>query len=326
MKSDVRQGVGNVAADVILEPMTMDFIEGVSASTRSVEAVMREVAQSEVPVLLLAERGAGKKATARRVHDLSQRRGQSFRVISCATLESDELGDMDGEAGLPGAGTVFLDEVADLKATGQAWLLQALTHGKGNEGHSRSGGMISGLARLICGSARDLEEEVRARSLREDLYYRISGVCLRLPPLRQRRDDIPVLMEHFLRRYAHDFQRPVPALSKETQRLFHEYSWPGNVRELENAAKAIVALGDETVAMGGLRAMLLRPDLGGNGSRVSLKQTSRAASREAEKEIILRVLTRTRWNRRRAAEELQISYKALLYKLKQMGCSEYEAS
>jgi two-component system response regulator AtoC len=98
------------------------------------------------------------------------------------------------------------------------------------------------------------------------------------------------------------------------------------VRELENAAKAIVALGDETVAMGGLRAMLLRPDVGNNGGRVSLKQAARAASREVEKEIILQVLTRTRWNRRRAAQMLQISYKALLYKLKQMGCSEYEAS
>jgi two-component system response regulator AtoC len=180
--------------------------------------------------------------------------------------------------------------------------------------------------RLICGSARDLEVEVRAGNLREDLYYRISGVCLRLPPLRQRREDIAGLMDHFLRKYARDFQRPVPALSEETHRLFQEYSWPGNVGELENAAKAIVALGDETVAMGGLRAMLMRPDLGGNGNRVSLKQASRAASREVEKEIILRALTRTRWNRRRAAQELQISYKALLYKLKQMGCSEYEAS
>jgi two-component system response regulator AtoC len=326
MKSDIRQDAGNVPTDVIREPMRMDFIEGLSASTRSVEAVMREVAQSEVPVLLLAERGAGKKATARRVHDLSQRGGQSFRVISCATLESDKLGDADGEAGLPGAGTVFLEEVADLKAAGQAWLLQALTHGNGNQGHSRSVGAASGLARVICGSARDLEEEVKAGNLREDLYYRISGVCLRLPPLRQRREDIPVLMEHFLRKYGQDFHRPVPVLSLETQRLFEEYSWPGNVRELENAAKAIVALGDETVAMGGLRAMLLRPDLGNNGSRVSLKQASRAASREAEKEIILRVLTRTRWNRRRAAAELQISYKALLYKLKQMGCSEYGVS
>jgi two-component system response regulator AtoC len=310
----------------MIRELRMEFVEGVSPSTRSVEAVMREVAQSEVPVLLLAERGAGKKATARRVHELSRRGGQSFRMISCATLETGKLGDADGQTGFPGAGTVFLEEVAELKAEGQAWLLQALTRGNGNESHARGAGGTPGVARLICGSARDLEEEVRAGNLREDLYYRISGVCLRLPPLRQRRDDIPVLMEHFLRKYGRDFQRPVPALSPETQRLFQEYSWPGNVRELENAAKAIVALGDETVAMGGLRAMLLRPDLGSNGTRVSLKQASRAASREAEKEIILRVLTRTRWNRRRAAVELQISYKALLYKLKQMGCSEYGVS
>jgi two-component system response regulator AtoC len=320
MDSGVRQRVKNVQTVMVHDPMRIDFVEGVSPSMRGVEAVMREVAQSEVPVLLLAERGAGKEATARRIHELSRHRGQSFQVVSCATLESGKFGDSDGQAGLPGTGTVFLEEVAELNVEAQAWLLQALTCGSANGSRSQT------LARLICGSARDLEAEVGAGNLREDLYYRISGVCLRLPPLRQRREDIPVLMEHFLRKYGRDFQRTVPALSEETHRLFQEYSWPGNIRELENAAKAIVALGDETVAMGGLRAMLLRSDLGTNGSRVSLKQASRAASREAEKEIILRALTRTRWNRRRAAEELQISYKALLYKLKQMGCSEFGAS
>jgi len=320
MESGVRQGV-KTPQTAIHGPVRMDFVEGVSPSMRSVEAVMREVAQSEVPVLLLAERGAGKKATAQRVHELSRHGRQSFRVVACATLEPGKFGGSDADTGLTG-GTVFLEEVAQLSLEGQAWLLQALTRGNASGGHSQP----QGLARLICGSARDLEAEVRAGNLREDLYYRISGMCLRLPPLRQRREDIPVLMEHFLRKYGRDFQRLVPALSEETRRLFQEYSWPGNVRELENAAKAIVALGDEGVAMGGLRAMLLRPDLRSNGSRVSLKQASRAASREAEKEIILRVLTRTRWNRRRAAEELQISYKALLYKLKQIGCSEYGAS
>jgi two-component system response regulator AtoC len=325
MESDVRQGTKNMQSATMHGPVRMDFVEGVSPSMRSVEAVMREVAQSEVPVLLLAERGAGKKATARRVHDLSRHGRQSFRVVPCATVEPGKFA--EGAPGLTGAGTVFLQELAELSAEGQAWLLQALTRGSGNGGRSPGAqSSAQGLARLICGSARDLEAEVRAGNLREDLYYRISGVCLRIPPLRQRRDDIAVLMEHFLRKYGRDFQRTVPELSEETHRLFQEYSWPGNVRELENAAKAIVALGDEAVAMGGLRAMLLRTDLGSNGSRVSLKQASRAASREAEKEIILRALTRTRWNRRRAAEELQISYKALLYKLKQMGCSEYGAS
>jgi two-component system response regulator AtoC len=330
MESNVRQGVANLPTDMIREPSRVDFVESVSPIMQSVECVMREVAQSEVPVLLLAERGAGKKATARRIHELSRHGRQSFCVVSCAMLESGKVGHSEVKAGLPRAGTVFLEEVAHLSSEGQAWLLQALTRKKGNENQSQGTAPIRsaapGLARLICGSACDLEAEVMARNLREDLYYRISGVCLRLPPLRQRREDIPVLMEHFLRKYGHDFERPVPALSEETQRLFQDYSWPGNVRELENAAKAIVALGDEAVAMGGLRAMFLRPDLGDNRSRVSLKQAARAASREAEKEIILRVLTRTRWNRRRAAEQLQISYKALLYKLKQMGCSQYEAS
>ncbi len=318
MESGVRQSVESVPSAMVHEPLRINFVEGVSPSMRSVEAVMRELAQSEVPVLLLAERGAGKKATARRIHELSRHGSQPFRVVSCATLEAGKPGNADGEAGVTGAGTVFLEEVADLSADGQAWLLQALTRKSTDEARPQP--------RLICGSARDLEVEVKAGNLREDLYYRISGVCLRVPPLRQRREDIPVLTQYFLRKYGRDFDRAVPALSETTNRLFQEYSWPGNVRELEAAARAIVAVGDETVAMGGLRAILLRPDLGGDGSRVSLKQASRAASREAEKEIILRALTRTRWNRRRAAEELQISYKALLYKLKQMGCSEFGAS
>ncbi len=296
-----------------------EFVAGVSPSMRSVEKVMLEVAQSEVPVLLLAENGAGKQSMARRIHELSQQGKQLFRVFSCAALESGGLEDAVAE-GLVGGGTVFLAELADLSVKAQARLLQVLT-----EGSSKNGGEPSPV-RLICGSARDLEAEVKAGNLREDLYYRISGVCLRLPPLRQRREDIAILVQHFLQKFAGDFHRKVPVLSAETLHLFEGYSWPGNVRELENAAKAIVALGDETVAMNGLRAMLRRPDPAANGKRVSLKQASRAASREMEKELILRALTHTRWNRRRAAQELQISYKALLYKLKQIGCSEYRAS
>jgi two-component system, NtrC family, response regulator AtoC len=316
MEWDLRQDVKSMPSAATHKG---EFVEGVSPSMRSVEAVMLEVAQSEVPVLLLAERGAGKKATALRVHELSRRREQSFRIVSCATFDCSKFEDLAGARSLHGDGTVYLEELADLDGKGQAQLIEALTPA------NRNGGRTHGLVRLICGSERDLEADVRAGNLREDLYYRLSGVCLRLPPLRQRREDIPGLMEHFLKKYGREFQREVPVLSDETQRLFQEYSWPGNVRELENAAKAIMALGDETIAMGGLRAVL-RGMPGGNGSRVSLKQAARAASREAEKELILRALTRTRWNRRRAAEELQISYKALLYKLKQMGRSEYRAS
>src|SRR5262249_41429815 len=175
---------------------------------------------------------------------------------------------------------------------------------------------------VICGSSRNLEAEVRAGRFREDLYYRLSGVCLRIPPLRQRKEDIPLLLRFFLAKYAEAFQRPIPPLSAQTRQLFDEHAWPGNLVELEAVVRAIVAVGDESVAMGGLRSMLTRA---GNGTNMSLKEAARAASREAEKELILKVLTRTRWNRRRAAQELQISYKALLYKLKQIGCEEYGA-
>jgi two-component system response regulator AtoC len=296
------------------------FVEGVSPSMRAVEAVIRELALSEVPVLLLGELGAGKHAIARRIHEMSRRSTQPFRAVSCATLQPEQLATPTAsEETLLWQGTVFLDELADLSTSGQAWLLDVLPTVEDRAG------LAGSRARLICGSARDLELEVKGGRFREDLYYRISGVCLRLPPLRQRREDISLLVGHFLRKYARDFRRPVPLLSAETLQLFQDYSWPGNLRELEDAAKALVALGNESVAMGGLRALLRRSDVAGNGGRVSLRQAARAASREAEKELILRVLTRTRWNRRRAAQELQISYKALLYKLKQIGC-EYGAS
>lgn len=298
------------------------FVESVSASMHPVEAVIRELAQSNVPVLLLSERGAGKEATARRIHGMSRQSAQPFRSLTCSTLKPEDLAASrgNGDEALVSAGTVYLEELADLSGSCQSRLLEGLPHPAENRPAT------TGRVRLICGSARDLEVEVKTGRLREDLYYRISGVCLRMPPLRQRKEDIPLLMEHFLGKYAEEFHLHAPDLSAETQRLFQEYSWPGNLRELEDAAKVLVALGDENVAMGGLRALLRKPEAGRAGAKISLKEASKAASREAEKELILKVLTRTRWNRRRAAQELQISYKALLYKLKQIGCAGYGAS
>jgi two-component system, NtrC family, response regulator AtoC len=301
------------------EATDRSFVEGLGQSMRALEVVIRELARSEVPVLVLAERGAGKRATAERIHQMSAHREEPFQVVPCADLTS-ELIAPDGSTGRFGAGTVYLEELADLSAAGQERLLAVMP---AMEGNGQPGGAR---ARLICGSGHDLEAEVKAVRFREDLYYRISGVCLRLPPLRQRREDIPYLVSFFLTKYARDFRRAVPVLSAQTERLFQDYSWPGNIRELEDAAKAIVALGDESLAMGGLRSLLMRSEHAGNGERISLKQASRAASWEAEKELILRVLNRTRWNRRRAAQELQISYKALLYKLKQIGYRDYGAT
>ncbi len=302
-------------------PAGLAFVEGVSASMRPVEAVIREVAQSDVPVLVLAEAGAGKHGTAQRIHQMSRRSAQPFRWFQCLGLAPEDLAilrEQDSEKA-PNAGTVYLQEPADLNSDCQAYLLEALPQSPGN-------GVASDRARLICGSARDLEGEVKRGRLREDLYYRISGVCLRLPPLRQRKEDIAFLIGHFLRKYARDFGRTVPDLSAETLRLFLDHSWPGNLRELEDAARVLVALGSEDAALGGLRALLRKPEAGRQAAGVSLKAASRAASREAEKELILSTLARTRWNRRRAAQELQISYKALLYKLKQIGFEGYGAS
>jgi len=308
-----------VDVDRLGESVNGAFVEGRSAIMRPVEAVIRELAQSDVPVLLLAERGSGKHTTARRIHDLSRRSAEPFRAFQCSTLKPREL-QVSIEDSRGGVGTIFLKELADLNAECQAYLQRILSRTSTSDSNRQ-------VPRFIFGSACDLEVEVSAQRLREDLYYRISGVCLRLPPLRQRKEDIPVLIEHFLEKYAREFRRSVPTLGTETQRLFHGYAWPGNVRELEAAARVLVALGDEHLAMGGLRALFLqKAPVGGNGRTTSLKAASKAASQEAEKALILKVLTRTRWNRRRAAAELQISYKALLYKLKQIGCEEYGAT
>jgi two-component system response regulator AtoC len=301
------------------------FVEGFGQSMRGLEIFIRELARSDVPVLLLAERGAGKHATAERIHQMSGRQPGTFQVVCCADIPEKQLTNNGNGHGLFAAGTVYLEEIADLRPVCQENLLEVLTELEGSnlEGSNREDGKR---ARLICGSSRDLEVEVKAGRFREDLYYRISGVCLRLPPLRQRKEDIPYLVNFFLERYAREFQRAVPPLSMTTRQLFQEYSWPGNIRELADVAKAIVILGDESLAMGGLRSLLTSSENGGNGKLVSLKEASRAASREAEKELILKALTRTRWNRRRAAQELRISYKALLYKLKQIGYQDYGPS
>ena len=302
-----------IATDVGLPGLP--FIEAVSPSMKAVEAVIRELGHSSVPVLLIGERGTGKQTIAQRIHLNSGRPREHFHVVSCQGLDAEALRTEAYHA----ASTMYLDEIGDLSQQCQKKLWELLSHPGANASAQSE-------IRMMCGSSRDLDADIRAGSFQEDLYYRLSGVCLRIPPLRQRKEDVPHLMAFFLGRYAEGFRRPAPVLSASTEQLFRDHSWPGNLRELEATARAIVAVGDESVAMGGLRSILLRADNRSNGDKVSLKEASRAASREAEKELILKALTRTRWNRRRAAQELQISYKALLYKLKQIGYGEYGAT
>jgi len=248
-------------------------------------------------------------------------------TISCAAMNSAQLSielrlgpARNAEASVPTAGSVIFDEISELDSASQRNLLHALPDGITD---SRPG-MLG--ARVISTTNRNLDDEIRSGRFRTELYYRINGICLRLPPLRDRREDIPLLVEHFLSKHAAQLGRPRPSLSPRTVRMLLDHSWPGNIRELENVVKKIIALGDEHLAVSELSMATPEPRVHAPTSRgYSLKAASRAASRVAERELILKALEHTRWNRKRAAEELQISYKSLLYKLKQIGVQDSEA-
>jgi two-component system response regulator AtoC len=214
-----------------------------------------------------------------------------------------------------------LDEGSDLDPTCQSTLLDFFADVERMTRDERPG------ARLICATRHDLQERMRSGHFRDELFYRLHGVCLHVPPLRHRREDIPALLDFFLRKSAARLGRAQPTLSSWTMRLLLDHTWPGNVRELEEAMEKIVASGDEALALAALHRAgqdLSRPDR--PQMTISLKEAARAASRRAERELMSKVLTRTRWNRKVAAKELQISYKALLYKLKHLGLEEDSAS
>jgi two-component system response regulator AtoC len=247
---------------------------------------------------------------------------------------------------------MFLDEISEMHQPLQSKLLQVLQDGE----FARLGGRqdVHVDVRILAATNRDLELAVAEGQFREDLFFRLNVVCITLPPLRQRRDEIPVLTDRFLVQYAEHYNKPRISLSPDTMRLFAEYEWPGNVRELENLIKRAVILGsDESIrrdlaeAIAGRRqiaspipALQPRTVVAAAGvapaipvpsaapvadappalspaAAGSLKDIARNAAREAERELIQRTLQQTRWNRREAAEILGVSYKALLYKIKE---------
>jgi two-component system response regulator AtoC len=297
---------------------------------RALERTIDDIAPTEIPVLLVGESGTGKEVVAQEIHRLSARSTEAFVKHSCSGLTADSLAARlhrrenvsDQEA--MSAGTLFLDEINQLDPATQGRLLHLLPDGDG----SPPAGCVS--VRIISSTTRNLDDEMRAGRFREELYYRINGVYLRLPPLRDRKEDIPALIEFFLKKYASLFGRQTPHLSTPTTDLLLRHPWPGNIRELENFARKMVALGNEQLATHDLagpeRQKIAEParapatlPASGNPPLQSLKEAAREASRHAERAMILNQLERTHWNRKRTARELQISYKALLYKLKQLG-------
>jgi two-component system response regulator AtoC len=343
---------------------------GNSERMMEVRDLIERVSDTDVTVLIRGESGTGKELVARALHERSLRRDKPFVKVNCAALptellESELFGfekgaftgaiqHKPGKFEFANHGTMFLDEIGDMSAPLQAKLLQVLQDGE----FSRLGGKndVQVDVRVITATNRDLETAVAEGQFREDLYFRLNVVSINLPPLRARREEIPFLTDHFLKKYSVQYNKPFTAVSAELSAQFLEYDWPGNVRQLENLIKRMVVLGSEAPILSELQhpptfftprsaspaagrapadvppspppvtvppvpaSTDLRAPVATNGaSAVSLKDIARTAAREAERELILQMLTRTRWNRKEAAEILGISYKALLYKIKENG-------
>jgi two-component system response regulator AtoC len=297
------------------------FVQGKAAGVQPLNALVEEIAKTDIPVLLVGESGTGKEVYARLIHRLSGLSEAPLKKVTCAALDAGRfLGEVREES-LSSSGnleasprTVFLDGVHELDALCQGELLSLLPDG---EPRNRPGMPVS---RFISSTSRNLEMEIEAGRFRRELYFRINGAILHLPPLRERKEDIPALLECFFLKHSRELAKSTPKLDNDAYGLLDSYDWPGNIRELENLAKKIVAVGHSARALADLRATRLTVEARYESWRVSpLKVASRAASRHAERELIQKALERTHWNRKRAAQDLQISYKSLLYKIKQTG-------
>jgi two-component system response regulator AtoC len=311
--------MGQIEASVTESQAELGFVYGLGPAVLNLNAMAAEIARTDIPVLILGESGTGKDAYARLIHLLSQKPDSHFWKINCSAVDPGDLLAQFHEAmgrlsNHEVSGSVYLDNIQELDLPCQRVLLSHLPDGE------RTGSKDALYARLISSTTRSLESEVEAGRFRRELYFRLNGACLRLPPLRERREDIPILTEYFLNKHFNALKKSVSPLSKKAIQTLVAYHWPGNIRELEHLARKIAIFGDVQMALNdlqGARILSRRPMENGPGA--SLKVASRAASKEAERELIMQALERTRWNRKRAAQELQISYKSLLCKIKQIG-------
>jgi two-component system, NtrC family, response regulator AtoC len=312
-----------------------EVIFGKSPEMAAIRKTVSKVARTGIPVLMTGESGTGKEVIARLLHRESLVSQKPFVQVNCAaipaTLLESELfgyekgaftgavGSKPGRVELANSGTLFMDEIGELDPGTQAKLLQVLQDGQ----FSRIGGQGDKHVnvRFIFATNRDLEEEIAVGNFREDLFYRINVVNVHLPPLRERLEDIPALCDYFITRHNHKFNCRAGSLSEQCIECLQDYHWPGNIRQLENLTKRYVILGSEEAMLSELRnreADIFKFIIPPQGE-VSLKQITRQAVRQVERKVILKMVEASNWNRKRAAKRLNISYRALLYKLKEAG-------
>jgi two-component system response regulator AtoC len=308
---------------------------GTAEVMHAVRARVERAAGLNVPILLLGESGTGKEVLARFIHSRSPWHSGPFIKVNCpaipgSLLESELFGfakgaftgatnAKPGRMELAQGGSLFLDEIAELDSSLQAKLLHVLQDGHftriGEHEEKRMD------ARVICATNRDLAREIERGGFRADLFYRINVISITLPPLRERRDDIPYLAEYLRERFNLRFKREAGPLTRETMQLLKQREWPGNVRELENCIARYVILGSEEAFY--TERVERKPvefayEANEEGN-IPLKRIAQQVTRRMEHDVILKVLQANHWNRRKTAEILKISYRALLYKVRQAG-------
>ena len=325
----------NTLAQSLGEVPPDNIIFGHSEVMQAVRSRLGKVAAANVPVLITGESGTGKDIIARLIHALSPWKTGPYVKVNCpaipGTLLESELfgyergaftgavGSKPGRVELAHRGTLFLDEISELDPSLQSKLLQLLQDGQFCRIGAQEDKKVE--VRVVCATNRKLEEEIENGTFRADLFYRINVVNLHLPPLRERASDIPELVNYFLEYHNRKYNCRAKPLSAELMGVLRKYHWPGNIRELENLIKRYVILGTEDVISSDLSPRetdFINSDIPLDG-QISLKKLTRQAVRELERKVILKTLQTHHWNRKQAARALSISYRALLYKIRDAG-------
>jgi len=275
-----------------------------------IQRAITRIAESDCPILIAGEHGVGKRSVAAQIHAMSHRSRSIYTELDSSDADAQAI-----LSAFSTKGTVFLSEIGDLSLDLQELIVNSYFRAP-----------LVQSCRLLCGTSRELLEEVKTWRMREDFYYLVSAVTLRVSPLRCRKSEILSIADDLVTQYSKQFDRPKPVLREGIVGFLMEHDWPDNLEELQTAIKTFVAIGDQSISLAALKAAAPMVKPNGHRKTPSLKEATRAASNLVERQLISEVLVATGGNRKRAADELRISYKALLYKIKQIGAQDQTAS